>query len=442
MSNMSSTPRSFTFVDLFAGIGGFHAALEALGGTCSYASEIDEDAAKIYEHNWGVKPAGDIAAATEPDMTVPDHDVLVGGFPCQPFSKSGFQRGMNETRGTLFFSILKILEVRRPQLVLLENVRNLAGPRHKHEWDVIIRELRALGYRVSSTPAVFSPHLLPPERAGRPQVRERVFIAATLVGGLGVDETPVVTNRPVNGWDPQRWDLESIRLPDDEIDGGAGHYGLSEREARWIAVWSDFVVRLKADGLEELPGFPIWADELVPRDQLVIDDKVPEWKRNFLRKNSDLYTRHRDAIDAWRSAHPELEHFPASRRKLEWQGQHAERLEDCILQFRPSGIRAKRPTYAPALVAMAQTPIWHGNRRKMSPTEASALQGFPNWFSFAGQDDKHTFKQLGNAVNVGAVFHVLREQMRRSSDRWREVAQRAPQTPDEYFKSRSPGRDV
>jgi DNA (cytosine-5)-methyltransferase 1 len=409
--------------------------LSALGGECVYASEIDDDAAKIYAHNWGRDPAGDIVEETEHAMLVPEHDVLVGGFPCQPFSKSGFQRGMNETRGTLFFSILKILALRRPQLVLLENVRNLAGPRHRHEWDIIIRELRALGYRVSSTPAVFSPHLLPAERGGRPQVRERVFIAATLVGDEGADEDPVVSNRPVEGWDPQRWDLNQFRLADDQIDGGPGQFRLSPRETRWIEVWSDFVSRMKTDGLKRLPGFPIWADEFVHRDRLVLDDTLPAWKQDFLRKNSDLYTRHQTAIDEWKAAHTDLQEFPASRRKLEWQAQDAERLEDCILQLRPSGIRAKRPTYAPALVASAQTPVWNGDRRRMSPEEAASLQGLPTTFSFAGQADKHTYKQLGNAVNVGVIFHVLRAQMARSGARWQDIADAAPFSPDHFFET-------
>jgi len=149
---------SFRFADMFAGIGGFHAALGALGGECVYASEIDEDAARVYRHNWGLRPDGDITlAANDTTMRVPEHDVLVGGFPCQPFSKSGKQRGMDEARGTLFWNIAKIIEVRRPAMVLLENVRNLAGPRHTHEWDVIIQTLRSFGYRVSSVPFVVSP---------------------------------------------------------------------------------------------------------------------------------------------------------------------------------------------------------------------------------------------------------------------------------------------
>ena len=109
---MSSKTPAFTFIDLFAGIGGFHAGLSALGGECVYASEIDEAAAKIYQHNWEVRDnrfAGDIIPETDPVVKVPKHDVLAAGFPCQPFSKSGFQRGMDEARGTLFWNIAALL---------------------------------------------------------------------------------------------------------------------------------------------------------------------------------------------------------------------------------------------------------------------------------------------------------------------------------------------
>ena len=204
-----SSKSAFKFVDLFAGIGGFHAALGALGGECVYAVEKDPAAAAVYERNWKVPALGDIVADTADQMLVPEHDVLAAGFPCQPFSKSGYQRGMDEARGTLFFNICQILEARRPTVVLLENVRNIAGPRHSHEWEVIIRSLRELGYRVSSKPIVFSPHLLPPERGGRPQVRERVFIMGTYVGtdASHIDVDPVVRHEPVDGWSPAQWDI-------------------------------------------------------------------------------------------------------------------------------------------------------------------------------------------------------------------------------------------
>ena len=105
---------TFTFIDLFAGIGGFHAALEPLGGSCVFVSEIDEKAAETYAHNWlkssNIIVEGDIRALTETDhLQIPKHDVLTAGFPCQPFSKSGNQLGVNETRGTLFYNILRMV---------------------------------------------------------------------------------------------------------------------------------------------------------------------------------------------------------------------------------------------------------------------------------------------------------------------------------------------
>ena len=123
---------AFTFVDLFAGIGGFHGALSGLGGRCVWASEIDTACQAVYARNWGMAAAGDIVPLTDPTVSpeVPEHQVLTAGFPCQPFSKSGRQEGFRDTtRGTLFFNICQILEARRPAVILLENVRNLAGPR-------------------------------------------------------------------------------------------------------------------------------------------------------------------------------------------------------------------------------------------------------------------------------------------------------------------------
>ena len=167
MSNVS-----FDFVDLFAGVGGFHAVLSALGGQGVLAAEIDPWAAAVYEKNWGLKPERDVVeVAAQADLLIPEHSILVGGFPCQPFSKGGHQRGMSEIRGQLFSEILKILKVHQPAVVFLENVSNIAGPQQRPVWNAIIDGLREAGYRVSSAPAVFSPHLLPPGLGGSPQVR-------------------------------------------------------------------------------------------------------------------------------------------------------------------------------------------------------------------------------------------------------------------------------
>jgi DNA (cytosine-5)-methyltransferase 1 len=405
---------AFTFIDLFAGIGGFHAALEALGGKCVYAVEINEAAAKIYEANWGIDPLGDITKdVSDNGVKVPKHDVLVAGFPCQPFSKSGAQRGMEETRGTLYWNILKIIEKRKPALVILENVRNLAGPRHEHEWKVIIETLREQGYKVSETPAIFSPHLLPPKLGGRPQVRERVFIVAIKYPSrYKLDATavePVVINRPAGDWDPMHWDLE-LHLPLDDECKTKG-CDLTTQEILWIDAWDDFVkgMRKRLKG-KRLPGFPIWGDEWRLTEILSFPQGTPEWKKDFLQKNAEFYTEHKEFIDKWTKKWDFYsEKFPASRRKLEWQAQDTPSLWETVMHFRPSGIRAKRPTYLPALVAITQTSIIGNRRRRISVREAARLQGLPEWFSFENQSDKESYKQLGNGVSVGAVWHVIRK---------------------------------
>jgi DNA (cytosine-5)-methyltransferase 1 len=414
----------FTFVDLFAGIGGFHAALSRLGGRCVFASEIDPHARAVYERNWGDhlpaqkgRPvvAGDIIPLTSDSVRVPKHDVLVAGFPCQPFSKSGFQKGMEEARGTLFWNILRVLEAKKPSVVLLENVRNLAGPRHKHELQTIVRCLRDLGYRVSDDPSIMSPHLLPPYLGGTPQVRERVFITGTYVGKdrawAEASVEPICTNSECHGWKPDSWDLDAHLLLDENLIDPK--YRLTTQETAIIDTWNDFVVRLLAFRKgRRLPGFPLWADEFVVRPR--IPRGTPDWKADFLRKNSAFYREHKSAIDKWLARHDGLEKLPPSRRKLEWQAQDARSLWDTVMHFRPSGIRAKRPTYLPALVAITQTSIIGTRRRRVTPREAARLQGFSDKFDFGNQSDAETYKQLGNAVCVGVAAYVASEHVARN----------------------------
>jgi DNA (cytosine-5)-methyltransferase 1 len=409
--------RGLTFVDLFAGIGGFHVALESLGAHCVFACEIDPACQATYETNFGITPHADIRPLTEGgSVDVPEHDILCAGFPCQPFSKSGFQLGMSETRGTLFFNILKILEARRPRFAILENVRNLAGPRQRRTWDTIIRNLRALGYRVAYEPAVFSPHLLPPERGGRPQVRERVFLLARYVGPdaaeADLEEEPLVANRPVDGWNPREWRIEDWLELDSDIEG-LEKYALRPDESLWIDAWNDFIQVIDED---PLPGFPLWVDAFLPRP--VIPRGTPAWKRNFLVKNSEFYVRHKDAIDRWVDRH-EVRSFPSSRQKFEWQARgYGRDLWKLVMHLRPSGIRVKGPTYLPALVAITQTSIIGSRRRRITPREAARLQGFPDDFKLY-EDDAVAYRQLGNAVNVGAVQHVVSSLISASRDRTR-----------------------
>ena len=166
-------PQPIRFIDLFCGVGGFrYAALDALQrhslrGECVFSSDIDKDCQAIYAKNFGERPAGDITQV--PPENIPDFDLLLGGFPCQPFSIIGKGKGFEDTRGTLFFSIAKILEAKRPKAFVLENVKQLRGHNHGRTLDRILSVLRDLGYAVSW-------HIYNAMDFGLPQNRERIFI--------------------------------------------------------------------------------------------------------------------------------------------------------------------------------------------------------------------------------------------------------------------------
>ena len=158
---------TFTFIDLFAGIGGFRIPLQELGGKCVFTSEFNANAQKAYELNFGEVPFGDIARL---DLNlVPPHEVLCAGFPCQPFSISGKMKGFEDTRGTLIHHVFEIIAKRQPQVVFLENVKHLIYHDKKRTLAVIIRHLEELGYVVSKK-------LLNASDFGVPQNRERIII--------------------------------------------------------------------------------------------------------------------------------------------------------------------------------------------------------------------------------------------------------------------------
>ena len=428
--------RSFTFIDLFAGIGGFHHALHGLGGQCVMACELDAECREVYRSSFPDLPSdrlvADIRSITRVDPSdaesgrsraaiarlVPDHDVLCAGFPCQPFSKSGAQLGVrDQTRGTLFFDIMEIVRAKRPGFLLLENVRNLVGPRHQDTWRLIIDAIRDAGYQVSSTPVVLSPHMLPADLGGAPQVRERVFILARRATRAQArkDVPPLLDRHVAPDWSPDRWSIAEFLEPDREIDG-VDRYRVSARERAWLQAWDHFVREMPADAL---PGFPIWVDAFRVRAR--IEPGMPEWEVDFLRKNSEFYRSNRAFIDEWLAMTwgdegQTVRDFPPSRRKFEWQARKAHprrrgrSIRDLVIQMRPSGIRVKPASYLPALVAIAQTSIVGPglpgiqSYRTLTPREAAKLQGIPeDVFARAGVADRAAYKQLGNAVNVGVV---------------------------------------
>lgn len=164
--SLKSSLKNYTFIDLFAGIGGFRTALNSFGASCLFSSEWDKFSQKIYKSNYGEAPLGDITQIDEKE--IPEHDILCGGFPCQAFSISGKQKGFSDTRGTLFFDIARIINHHHPKILLLENVKNIVSHDSGKTLQTILKTLDELGYTTYHK-------VLNASHYGIPQKRERIF---------------------------------------------------------------------------------------------------------------------------------------------------------------------------------------------------------------------------------------------------------------------------
>jgi DNA (cytosine-5)-methyltransferase 1 len=438
--------KNITYVDLFAGIGGFAAAFEAMGFKQEVSAEFDQDAAITYKKFWGHDALNDVTQLApdfdgKPTIGIKPHTVLSAGFPCQPFSKSGAQLGvLDASRGTLFHNILNAIRTGRPTLVILENVRNLAGPKHFKDLEIIKSSLRALGYRVSTENTFVSPHKIAPEYGGRPQNRERIFIVATKDtkgGKTKLDCHPLDVYGIAGGsWKPQNWDLDQHLLR--KVDNSDIKLQISEDDRHVLDAW-DALIRLIRKNSGSFPAFPLWADYWGTKPKLA---GVPAWKVQIIKKNLDFYSANQIAIESWLRKFKVRSNpiFTPSKRKFEWQAREMGSIFEGLVHFRPSGVRVKPATYLPALVAITQIPILAKYGRRLSIAEAAHLQGLPKHFKFDHQADSKTFKQLGNGVNIGVVWAVLRAAAIRDKDLLLQTAEgrkllhlieNAPKNPDD-----------
>ena len=163
--------KDLKFIDLFAGIGGIRMGFQDYFGECLFSSEWDKYSQITYEANFGHKPNGDITQINEND--IPNFDILLGGFPCQPFSNAGLKQGFEDTRGTLFFDIARIIKHHKPKIIFLENVKGLKGHNGGNTFKTIENTLTDMGYNLYST-------ILNAKNFGVPQNRERIYIVGFL----------------------------------------------------------------------------------------------------------------------------------------------------------------------------------------------------------------------------------------------------------------------
>jgi DNA (cytosine-5)-methyltransferase 1 len=410
------------FIDLFAGLGGFHLALKELGHQCVFASEIDTTLRELYKKNFDIDAKDDIR---DVDVTmIPRHEILCAGFPCQPFSKAGQQDGLKDPKlGDLYQEILKVINYHTPKYLILENVPNLERHDKGKTWRHIKGLLEHEGYKVLI-------NKLSPHHFGIPQIRERVYIVAstenisnfkwpcpdedTAIVGVenyldrepeGAHKLPDYINKCLDVWQEFLDNIpmgEKIPHPLWSMEFGAT-YPYEKTTPR----------RMSYDALKKYRGThgqPLSAANdlqqifnILPSHARRNQDVFPQWKISYIRKNREFYMRHKNWLDDWI---PKIHDFPSSFQKLEWncRGEKNRCIRKYILQIRPSGVRVKRRTTIPSLVAMTSTqvPIIAWENRYVTPTECMRLQSMdgPNGLKLLPKSNNKAYEALGNAINV------------------------------------------
>ena len=377
---------SFTFIDLFCGIGGFHQALDKLGGKCVFASDSNKDCRETYEKNYGLVPHGDI---TKVDVSsIPDFDILTGGFPCQSFSHSGKKGGFGDKRGQLYENILDIAQEKQPSFMFLENVKHIQTIDNGEVFKHILMRIRETGYHVETFE--LSPHQL-----GIPQQRERVIFVC--IRKDLYDSTKKMDMTPP----PCEIDFKSILQ--EQVDE---KYKISSEHERVLEIWDEMIQHIDV-GDKLSPT--ILCNEFQKSYSSEEFSQLPVWKQDYITKNKPIYHKYKGQWDTWVNRYQSELSKREIYGKLEWQvgpKKENDSIFHHFIQLRQSGIRVKKSKYFPTLVAIVQTPIYAKERRYITPRECARLQSFPDSFKLH-ENDKVAYKQFGNAVNVDVVHFVM-----------------------------------
>lgn len=236
------TSPNFTFIDLFAGIGGFRLAMQNLGGRCVFSSEFEPNAQKTYFENFGDMPFGDITLQSVKDCIPEKFDVLCAGFPCQAFSIAGYRKGFEDTRGTLFFDVASIIRKHRPKAFFLENVKNLKSHDNGKTYMVIEETLKELGY------VVYNQVLNTMDYVNIPQNRERIFI-------IGFDPAQVTS-------------IKEFKYPD---------------KTQLTNSIQNFIDKTEKDKTLFYTESCTFYNEL--KENIIREDTIYQWRRHYVREN-------------------------------------------------------------------------------------------------------------------------------------------------------------
>ena len=370
--------KKFKFIDLFAGLGGFRLALNNVAIKnnfeidCVFTSEINNEVIKVYDHNFTKnqtisfrnKNKIDFINIWEVDETasnVPKHNFLFAGFPCQAFSNAGKKEGfLNQTKGTLFFDVAKILNYKKPEFALLENVKHLVKHDNGNTWRVIQETLKEIGYITVEKPLILSPIDF-----GIPQDRPRVFIPLVKKDLLPNDveylkldfiKNEILKNR--EDWQTHRKNIFENILEENVDDS---YYLANTKEGEELALvldaWDEFLKNVK----EEDKSLPvIWVDEMI--DTSIDTSNMTKWRKEYIDKMHQIYEKNKTFIDEWINKY-DVKNWSKRNKKFEWQaGKDINDIKNSFIQLRQSGIRCRRPISFPTLVAIVQIPlIWDNN---------------------------------------------------------------------------------
>jgi DNA (cytosine-5)-methyltransferase 1 len=370
------------YIDLFCGIGGFHQALDSLGHECVLSCDSDKKCRDVYKNNYGIEPYPDIKLLDE--KALPDFDILCGGFPCQPFSNGGNKKSFNDSRGLLFDEIIRIAKYCKPKFIILENVKHIKKVSNGEVFSYILKQLDDIGYNVET-------FLMSPHTYGIPQLRERIYFVCTL-------KELQITNIKLNN------EIITPNIFDKNIDS---KYYVQDDIKNVLIAWDNFI---KIFDVNEKISPTILIHEYFKNYNEEELSKLVKWKKDYINKNKPLLDKYKSQISSWYEKYKDILSKRQIYSQLDWQVgkiKNNDSIFNYYIQIRQSGIRVKKPDYLPTLVAINQTPIYAKERRYLTPRECARLQSFPDTF-ILDSNDKVSYKQLGNAVNVYNAKTIIR----------------------------------
>jgi DNA (cytosine-5)-methyltransferase 1 len=375
------------YIDLFCGIGGFHQALDKIGAQCILACDIDKDCRTVYKDNYGIDPISNVKDIDEKIM--PDFDILCAGFPCQSFSNGGKKKCFNDERGLLFDEIMRIAKEKQPKFMFLENVKHILKVSKGEVIKYIEDKIAQCGYTLQ----LFQ---ISPHNYGIPQQRERVYFVC-------------VRNDIYDGMDIQlptfigSYNLNKILDDKNTIDE---KYFIKGDILNVLESWDEMICNFEVG--EKISPTILINDAYKNYTEEEFAN-FPDWKKDYMTKNRPLIEKYSSQFESWYSTHSELLQKREIYGKLEWQTgtiKENDSIFNHFIQIRQSGIRVKKSQYFPTLVAISQIPIYGKEKRYITPRECARLQSFPETFKLSN-DDKKSYKQLGNSVNVDNVLTII-----------------------------------